>query len=136
MLYKHDTSVSTSEKDTAQPCPFPKLRERSECCFDYYLILILLRTSQTAICIEIYTANDRAPKDLYKACDDQGNIFHTISAQGIVICYTHKCTQITTQVNPGLGKPSLSFKLPGHQQHSHVCCSDSNPGLLHEKPES
>ena len=35
MLYKHATSVSTAEKDTAQPCPFPKLHERSECCFDY-----------------------------------------------------------------------------------------------------
>ena len=35
----------------------------------FYLILILLRTSQTAKCVEIYTANDRAPKDLYKACD-------------------------------------------------------------------
>ena len=34
-LYKHATSVSTSEKETAQPCPFPKLHERSECCFDY-----------------------------------------------------------------------------------------------------
>lgn len=35
MLYKHATSVSTSEKDMVAPCPIPKLHERTECCFDY-----------------------------------------------------------------------------------------------------
>ena len=45
MLYKRatSTSVSTSEKDTAQPCLFPKLHERSD------LIALVCQRSRCAV---------------------------------------------------------------------------------------